>query len=64
MQVLPTETPKRRALESYLDHKTAQNLGIFMAGFKLRGEELVRRLAIIGVDDGGISTEQVSGLKK
>nr|CAB3236048.1 formin-B-like [Phallusia mammillata] len=66
VQVLPSssETPKRRALESYLDHKTAQNLGIFMAGFKLRGEELVQKLAIINENDGGISTEQVAGLKK
>ncbi|XP_078482687.1 uncharacterized protein LOC100176399 isoform X1 [Ciona intestinalis] len=60
----PAEKIKKRATESFLDRKTAQNLGIFLAGFKLRGDEMMRRVNIISEDEGGISTEHLIGLYK
>lgn len=64
MLVLPVEPPKKKAAESFLDHKTAQNLGIFMSGFKLRGPELIQKLLILKEEDGGICTEHLVGLQK
>ena len=58
------EIPKKKNYKSYLDQKTAQNLGIFLAGFKLRGDDLVKKLAIVNESSGGISTEYIVGLRK
>ncbi|XP_076808733.1 uncharacterized protein LOC143451862 [Clavelina lepadiformis] len=63
--VLPTSaTPKKKQAETFLDRKTAQNLGIFLAGFKIRGKELTRRLMIVKEEDGGVPTENIIELKK
>jgi len=49
---------------TYLDQKTAQNLGIFLAGFKFRKEELVKKISIVSVKDGGLLSGQIENLIK
>ena len=58
------EPKKKKQYKSYLDQKTAQNLGIFLSGFKLRGEELIKKLSIVNESFGGISTEYIISLRK
>ncbi|XP_033626676.1 uncharacterized protein LOC117289591 isoform X2 [Asterias rubens] len=57
------DTSKKK-LKSFLDPKVAQNLGIFLAGFKMDAEELKFRLAILSEDDGGLSAEQINILRR
>ncbi|XP_022106472.1 protein diaphanous homolog 3-like [Acanthaster planci] len=57
------ETSKRK-LKTFLDPKVAQNLGIFLAGFKMDAEELKFRLAILSEKDGGLSAEQINMLRR
>ncbi len=49
---------------TYLDQKTAQNLGIFLSGFKHRKKELLTKLSTVDEKDGGLTSEQISSLSK
>ncbi|XP_071505640.1 uncharacterized protein [Diadema antillarum] len=59
----PTETSKKK-LKSFLDPKVAQNLGIFLAGFKMDAEELKYRLTILSEQDGGLDPEHINVLRR
>ncbi|XP_038070058.1 protein diaphanous homolog 3-like isoform X2 [Patiria miniata] len=60
---LQVETSKKK-LKSFLDPKVAQNLGIFLAGFKMDAEELKFRLAIVSENNGGLGAEQINMLRR
>ncbi len=60
----PVADASKKKLKSFLDPKVAQNLGIFLAGFKMDAEELKFRLAILSEDDGGLSAEQINILRR
>ena len=47
-----------------MDPKVAQNLGIFLAGFKMDAEELKFRLAILSENNGGLGAEQINMLRR
>ncbi|XP_030831185.1 uncharacterized protein LOC100890634 isoform X2 [Strongylocentrotus purpuratus] len=59
----PAETSKRK-LKSFLDPKVAQNLGIFLAGFKMDAEELKYRLTILSEQDGGLDPEHINVIRR
>ena len=49
---------------SYLDLQRAQNLGIFLAGFKHRGDALTKKLSTIKLEDGGLKSGHIDSLIK
>ncbi|CAB4040015.1 Hypothetical predicted protein, partial [Paramuricea clavata] len=55
---------KKNASKSLLDNKRAQNLGIFLSGFKLNAQDVDRRLNFIDENDGGLPLEIVISLKR
>ena len=61
--LISVETSKRK-LKTFLDPKVAQNLGIFLAGFKMDAEELKFRLAILSENNGGLGAEQINMLRR
>ncbi|XP_072013968.1 uncharacterized protein [Amphiura filiformis] len=54
----------KRKLKSFLDPKVAQNLAIFLVGFKMEPEELKYRLTILSEQDGGLTTEHINVLRR
>ncbi|XP_028410081.1 formin-like protein 2 [Dendronephthya gigantea] len=59
-----SQVAKKNASKSLLDNKRAQNLGIFLSGFKLTAEDVDRRLNFIDESDGGLPLEIVISLKR
>ena len=55
---------KKSSPKSLLDNKRAQNLGIFLSGFKLKAEDVDRRLNFIDENDDGLPLEIVISLKR
>ena len=58
-----TEVNKTK-LKTILDPKVAQNLGIFLAGFKMDVEEVKHRLTILHESEGGLCPEHIVNLRK
>ncbi|PIK44561.1 putative formin-like protein 6 [Apostichopus japonicus] len=60
----PDPDTSKTKLKSILDPKVAQNLGIFLAGFKMEVEEVKHRLTILRESEGGLSPEHIADLRK
>ena len=55
---------KKKKVESLLDGKRAQNVGIFMSSFKLSPDELDAALSVLPGGVGALSPDQVLSVRK
>ncbi|XP_033117345.1 formin-J-like isoform X2 [Anneissia japonica] len=63
VQTVVQNTVKKK-IKTLLDPKLAQNLGIFLSGFKIDLNDLKNRLVILYECDGGLSPEHISALRR
>lgn len=60
---IPTASAKP-TVKTLLDPKRAQNLGIFLSGFKLSTKEIDEKLSLFREEDGALPMDQVIALKR
>ncbi|XP_071958925.1 uncharacterized protein [Antedon mediterranea] len=58
------QNPIKKKIKTLLDPKLAQNLGIFLSGFKIDINDIRNRLVILYECDGGLSPEHISALRR
>ncbi|KAL9974456.1 hypothetical protein ACROYT_G011488 [Oculina patagonica] len=56
--------PTKPAAKTLLDPKRAQNLGIFLSGFKLSTKEIDEKLSVFREEDGALPMDHVIALKR
>ncbi|XP_077982635.1 uncharacterized protein LOC144437552 [Glandiceps talaboti] len=63
-EVVSTQDHTKKKAVSLLDAKLAQNIGIFLSGFKIDPQELRGRLTYIREEEGGLSLEHINILRR
>ncbi|XP_022802689.1 uncharacterized protein LOC111340162 isoform X4 [Stylophora pistillata] len=62
-KLMPT-APTKPTAKTLLDPKRAQNLGIFLSGFKLSTKEIDEKLSVFREEDGALPMDHVIALKR